>query len=366
MELRAPLHGLLLVLAAACAGPVGDDDARSLGRSESPVIDGAVDETTTAVVGMLTSQDDGDHLCTGTLILPNLVLTARHCVAEAGPFHCDGFSAFGGAFPTESMSLTTTSDVFGPLELRAREFWTPEFSLLCGGDQALVLLDDLVPSEVAVPIVPRLDEPAAVGEAFTAVGFGAWDPADPSDLGVRRRAEGFVVDCLGVDCGAADLVAGEWRTASGHCMGDSGGPALDDQGRLIGVVSRGQGACSDPTMGDPTQFADWIRERARAAADIGGYELPAWATPPDAATSSSSGGGGEPATTTTTAAGGGSGDGGAPGDGEGGGADPSAEGDDEGGCAIGRSPARARWSWLPIAVLGLALARRAGRRVPAG
>src|SRR5262245_46944477 len=93
--------GLWLALAPALAG-CGGADAAALGQPsegqaaqsqaadgqaalsqlQQPIIGGALDESTSGVVGL--ALDLGSRVaghCSGTLIAPNLVLTARHCVA---------------------------------------------------------------------------------------------------------------------------------------------------------------------------------------------------------------------------------------------------------------------------------------------
>src|SRR5262245_19638512 len=77
---------LALIAGVGCSSP---EDARSaapslaLGSVQQPIIGGALDEDTAGVVGLaldLGRRGAAGH-CSGTLIAPNLVLTARHCVA---------------------------------------------------------------------------------------------------------------------------------------------------------------------------------------------------------------------------------------------------------------------------------------------
>ena len=63
----------------------------------------------------------------------------------------------------------------------------------------------------------------------------------------------------------------------GVCSGDSGGPALDLERRVIGVLSRGSDPCGTPVYGAVAGFSDWMTATAIAAADAGGYDPPFWA-----------------------------------------------------------------------------------------
>ncbi|HET9955472.1 MAG TPA: trypsin-like serine protease, partial [Polyangiaceae bacterium] len=60
------------------------------------------------------------------------------------------------------------------------------------------------------------------------------------------------------------------------CEGDSGGPALDADGKVVGVVSRSGDACEEPVYGTVTAWRDLIIRVAKRAATLGGYEPPSW------------------------------------------------------------------------------------------
>ena len=72
--------------------------------------------------------------------------------------------------------------------------------------------------------------------------------------------------------------ASEWASVDAPiCSGDSGGPALDDQGRVFGVASRGDPNCEIAVYGDVSNWAPFIVDTALSAALIGGYDAPEWA-----------------------------------------------------------------------------------------
>ena len=69
----------------------------------------------------------------------------------------------------------------------------------------------------------------------------------------------------------------EWRGDHGVCNGDSGGPALDRQGFVIGVTSRGPAGCEAPIYGGLQGHAPWIRAVAQHAAQEASIAVPPWA-----------------------------------------------------------------------------------------
>jgi hypothetical protein len=69
----------------------------------------------------------------------------------------------------------------------------------------------------------------------------------------------------------------EFMGQAGICSGDSGGPALDAAGKIIGIVSRGSNPCATPIYSEVAPWRDFITRTVIEAADNAGYRAPFWA-----------------------------------------------------------------------------------------
>jgi len=283
------LSSLSLIVAGlagltGCAFDVADDvsaEDERIGEHSAAIEDGYLDHIDRAVVGLAILGSTGSlaRTCSGVLVAPDVVLTAQHCIADSPEMiHCDS-SAFGPEVEPLHVFATTSAEMWGgeATWTRAREVFTPPGSAaVCGRDIAMVVLSRPLPEDQATPLDPRIDHAPEEGEPYSAVGFGNTSGED-DNAGVRRRRDGLKVECVGYRCGTSEQVAGnEWRGDAGSCNGDSGGPAIDEDGRVLGITSRGPSGCSDPIYGALTAHRLWIVEHASRAAETAGYEAPAW------------------------------------------------------------------------------------------
>ncbi len=351
---------LSLTLSTACADP----ELPPPGGATAPLVGGAIDHKSRGVVGLGISMGFWffGH-CTGSLIMPNLVLTARHCVARtsspSGQGVVCGQTPFTiqGPGPIFRATAETVKPKFdGPKYYKGigTVFVDKTANDICGYDVALIMLAGKgFPASVATPIEPRVDKNAVKDEPMSAVGYGLTQPNGKTS-GTRMRIDKRKVLCFQKSC-TGWVKSTEFGSDAPTCQGDSGGPALDKDGKVIGVLSRGPQGCTSSIYGDVASNKALIVEAAKAAAKSGGFPLPAWAggpkTPDGGAATADSG---APDTGAGLA------------DGSAGSADqalpPDPGSTDDGSCGVGGAPSSGSASGLALLLLGLAALARRRRR----
>lgn len=268
---RASGAALLLSLTTPLA-------AEPVSSSRGPILQGELAPEADRIVAIV---NVAGGLCTGAPITPNLILTARHCIGdtlqETSAVSCDE-TVFLEPDSAGAMFVLTTPEITNdPADyraVRAVRSVPGDDASLCGRDLALLVLAEPLSVE---PLVPRVDAAVQAGETYSVFGYGEAVPGQSATAGQRRTLGGLSVRCVGEQCNDSDVRPTEWSGTNEVCSGDSGGPALDADGRVIGVVSRGFGDCSRPIYGSVFEFRDWLAAEAVSAARSGRYEAPGWA-----------------------------------------------------------------------------------------
>src|SRR5690606_11350585 len=125
------------------------------------IIGGVTDPAPSPVVGISgqTSGGASGLVCTGTLVAPNVVMTARHCIEEGNP-GCD--DSFTGVAKYVSVSVTTDGGTYSVASTRV-----PSGSRPCGDDLALLVLSSPVPATDGSPVADVRLTKAVRDEAYS-------------------------------------------------------------------------------------------------------------------------------------------------------------------------------------------------------
>jgi len=274
--LSSSVAALLLAPAVAAAG----------GAIHAPIIGGdpvAAGQFPTVVALRTFAADSSSYtLCTGTLIAPEWILTAAHCIDPK--------------LLQQELGLGTAEEVAANTEIyfdvtdldarprpgrmvRAREtFANPYFSTSRLGDNdiGLVHLAQAVTDRPPTPI-NRSHEATLPGIKVTMVGYGMTDASNDMSTGVEYALfDRLSIQCSGLGQGLADsnLLCYSQADNRGKCQGDSGGPSFLDMGgvqTIVGITSFGDSNCAlygaDTRVDAEIKFVDSHVPEIRCAAD---------------------------------------------------------------------------------------------------
>jgi len=218
---------------------------QKLGAVESRIIGGRPSgDDENANVYTETRIDDQDTLrCSGRLIAPGLVLSARHCFLERRVVNLlckpDGTpvdiadTVNYPIMPASSITVFIGSNKQTQKKVAVKKLLARSDLSICRGDLAYLVLAE-----------PGLDErtpirraPPGFGQKIRVSGWGFVNDGNhtPADLPNTRTT----IDATILDYGPPALPPGVFSVSGGTlCLGDSGAGALVEDGKVIGTYSR--------------------------------------------------------------------------------------------------------------------------------
>ncbi|MET7689231.1 serine protease [Streptomyces sp. NPDC005483] len=204
-------------------------------------IKGGGPATTTARPYAMLIELNGKQFCGGTLIAPRKVLTAGHCVENAGDL--SALRVIGGRTRVDGTGGTERGVASARLDSR---YGGPGYA----HDAAVLTLDRPMPYRTIPVAGPGDGKLVADGRKATVLGWGRTGPGvTATRLKQTRLVLSPVADCrpyTDPETDPAAMLCGMPRpgTTDSICSGDSGGPLISG-GKVVGIVSWGNKYCDE-------------------------------------------------------------------------------------------------------------------------
>lgn len=258
-----------LVFLAGCSKDTGDNPPGESELLAGNIVGGmkATDsfQKQNGVVALLINSEDGEGLCTGTLISKRIVLTAAHCLDSS----TSKIKSIAVIFTQDVSKITKNNVRFGIKGRIHEQFLSSAGGTGAWNDIALLKLNEDAPADAKFAKLPSIvARPLAAKTSVIQAGFGRTVGSRKLETG----ASGILKQVSGIEViktiqDGKELLLKE--DGKGSCNGDSGGPAYTKapNGTLtqVGINSRGTDPDSCIGVGVFTSVAAhliWIKKNS--------------------------------------------------------------------------------------------------------
>jgi V8-like Glu-specific endopeptidase len=215
----------------------------------------------------------GGAMCSATVIAPQVLLTAGHCVFSPS----EGLDAVSDPSIIQVLGGPDFTNLPGaikfypnPVEVVTHPDWTGSIDV-ASVDLAMIKLQSPIDTVETYRIRPTND--VAIGDTGVIVGYGLSSSSEPNSSGVHRWGNTQVQNKLSHFISLGD--------PAGTCQGDSGGPfftMIGEYWHVTGVTSLGMSGTCDPMDGsvdeNVAQQYDWIDATMNAFMGYGLADVP--------------------------------------------------------------------------------------------